>query len=151
MKAKSKAKSYLMQLRSSAQRIKTRMKILEEMYEMLGGLKSPTLDVNKVQTSMSGDRLADEIVKYEKQRDDLQREIGYYLSKKQKILRQIEEMPDTRYSEILTYKYIEGKRMEEIATLMNYEYYYACRLHGRALRSFEKLYLEKETAQQKTN
>lgn len=43
------------------------------------------------------------------------------------------------YRIILHKRYIEGKSFENIALEMKYDYYYVCRLHGKALIYFDKL------------
>lgn len=75
---------------------------------------------------------------------------GEYNARREKIVRQILDLEDPRYSDILLLRYVDGKRLEDIACIMRkfngepYSYEHILRLHGYALRSFECKYLHKE-------
>ena len=43
------------------------------------------------------------------------------------------------YRNILTYTYIEGKSLVQVANDMNYNYKYMCRQHGKALKLYDEL------------
>lgn len=45
------------------------------------------------------------------------------------------------YKRILTKKYIEGKKLEQVAIEVNYNYYTTCRFNGYALNEFDKLHI----------
>lgn len=53
------------------------------------------------------------------------------------IIGAIDSMDADEYLKIiLRYRYIQRKKWEEIAVLMNYSYQWVCTLHGRALAKF---------------
>lgn len=135
-------KQYLNQIRYMQRNIAIRMQQLAELDSLIAGLKSPILCEDKVQTSFSDGGLENKVIQFNEYRDELQKDIMKYLNKKQHILKQIEAMPDERYKEVLIHKYIEFKKLEEISEIMGYEFYWTCKLHGKALRSFEKIYLQ---------
>ena len=54
-----------------------------------------------------------------------------------KIIKQLNELKPL-YRNILYYRYIEGKDLEEISTEIGYNYYKICRLNGEALDEFDK-------------
>ena len=58
--------------------------------------------------------------------------------KQNKILKQLNELKPL-YKRILTKKYIEGKKLEQVAIEVNYNYYTTCRFNGYALNEFDKL------------
>ena len=58
--------------------------------------------------------------------------------KQNKILEQLNCL-EPLYKRILTKRYIEGKKLEEIAVEINYNYYTTCRYNGYALNEFDKL------------
>ena len=64
------------------------------------------------------------------------------------IISQIDNMEDETYYDILFSRYIEKKTFEKIASDMNYSFRNTTRLHGKALKEFEKkygyLYLDKD-------
>lgn len=43
------------------------------------------------------------------------------------------------YKLILTERYINGRSLEEISTVINYSYYRTCRINGDALNEFDKV------------
>lgn len=73
---------------------------------------------------------------------------GEYNACREKIVRQILDLEDTRYSDILLLRYVDGKRLEDIACIMQksngapYSYEHILHLHGQALQAFEKKYLK---------
>jgi DNA-directed RNA polymerase specialized sigma24 family protein len=54
------------------------------------------------------------------------------------VLKQVNELKPL-YKKILTKRYIEGKKLEQVATEINYGYYTTCRFNGYALNEFDKL------------
>ena len=58
---------------------------------------------------------------------------------------EIMELRNDNYRVVLSERYIQGKKFEEIAVEQNYAYRHITRLHGEALKEFEKLYPEKFT------
>ena len=73
---------------------------------------------------------------------------GEYNARREKIVRQILDLEDPRYSDILLLRYVDGKRLEDIACIMQksngapYSYEHILHLHGQALQAFEKKYLK---------
>ena len=55
-----------------------------------------------------------------------------------KVLKQVNELKPL-YKKILTKRYIEGKKLEQVAMEVNYSYYTTCRFNGYALNEFDKL------------
>lgn len=99
------------------------------------GVMSP----DKVQTSLTGDKLAKIIADI----DDLERQytdtIQDLIDKIQKIARKIESMDNEQYRQILYNRYIESEAWEKIAVEMNYSFRHVLRLHGEALKAYEKM------------
>ena len=56
------------------------------------------------------------------------------------VMKQLDRMEDVRNREILYKIYVEGKRLEDIASEMNYDYYYVCSLKGKGLNEFDELH-----------
>lgn len=62
------------------------------------------------------------------------------------IQRTIDALPDARYRELLTYRYLNGWRWERIAGAMLYSVDRVQHLHGEALREVERI-LERKGAE----
>lgn len=132
------AKQYLSQIRRLDMMINQRIDEAEALIGIAVGLRSPELKRDVVQTSPSGDSIGNTMNKY----IDLQREINDMIDRfvdlKHKIIGEIHAVPDIRYSELLYHRYVEYMSFTQIAEVMHYEYKYICRLHGMALKCFQK-------------
>lgn len=62
-----------------------------------------------------------------------------YWNRRLKIAREIRSMDDRLLARILTLRYMQGDTWESIAVEIGYSYQHTCRLHGEALRQFEKV------------
>lgn len=64
---------------------------------------------------------------------EINAEIDKLVEKRKKIESVICAVEDSTLRTLLEYRYINGKKWEEIALMMGYDYRWALRLHGRAL------------------
>ena len=133
-------KEYLRQiyiLRNKIQRLKRRR---DDMHDDLYSLGSPSgkMDVDKVQTSMSGDTMLRLIAKVDKMDRQIIREIEQLEAKKQRIMRQVESMPDEQYRSVLYHRYVLCWKWSAIAEDMMLDERWIYRIHGQALKAFEK-------------
>lgn len=108
--------------------------------EMVHGVKPITLDPNKVQTSMKGDRMAESVAELIESQKKLKDAIKMYLAIKDHIISQIDRLPNSISYEVLTDKYVENKPYCETACRLNYSERWVKKAHARALKEFEALY-----------
>lgn len=111
--------------------------------------KSPRIVADKVQSSPSGDMMAE----YVEKAVDIEREVSVllneYRKKRWRIVKEINALPDPTHVQLLYLRYVEGRCLEDIACVMRkpngkmYNYEYIKRLHGLALDSFAEKYLKK--------
>ncbi len=66
------------------------------------------------------------------------REMKEYLDKERKIINEIQQLKKPKYVQLLYKKYVQFKKLEDIAAEMNYTYQYTRELHGQALKEFQK-------------
>lgn len=148
------AKEYLNQIRLLNLKIDQKMEEKADLMSRAMGNHSPVLSKDKVQSSISGDRMSNTIDRYvdlEKEIDDL---IDRYVDKRDMIINQIHQLEDPRYVELLQLKYVgrrggDGRmhymRLEEIACIMKkpsgmpYTYGHIKSLHGEALKQFAEI------------
>ena len=148
------AKEYLSQIRLLNLKIDQKMEEKADLMSRAMGNHSPVLSKDKVQSSISGDRMSNTIDRYvdlEKEIDDL---IDRYVDKRDMIINQIHQLEDPRYVELLQLKYVgkrggDGRmhymRLEEIACIMKkpsgmpYTYGHIKSLHGEALKQFAEI------------
>ena len=148
------AKEYLNQIRLLNLKIDQKMEEKADLMSRAMGNHSPVLSKDKVQSSISGDKMSNAIDRYvdlEKEIDDL---IDRYVDKRDMIVNQIHQLEDPRYVELLQLKYVgrrggDGRmhymRLEEIACIMKkpsgmpYTYGHIKSLHGEALKQFAEI------------
>lgn len=132
-------KEYLNQVSRLNRKIQNRISELSEYKELAYGINAINYD-EKVQSSMSSDRIGNALAKIEKMENELNDAIDEYADLKSHIVSQIENMENENYFEVLFSRYIEKKSFEKIADEMSYTYRHITRLHGNALVEFEKKY-----------
>lgn len=73
---------------------------------------------------------------------EINAEINKLVEKRKKIESVIRAVEDSTLRTLLEYRYINGKKWEEIASMMGYDYRWALRLHGRALSAVDEHAIE---------
>lgn len=148
-------KEYLNQIRLLNLKIDQKMEEKADLMSRAFGNHSPTLTKDKVQSSISGDRMSSTIDRYVDLEKEIDRLIDKYVDKRDLIINQIQSLEDPRCVELLYHKYVghrtgEGRmsymRLEEIACIMKkpngspYTYGHIRSLHGKALKDFGIMY-----------
>lgn len=135
-----KVKDYLKQIQLLDIKIDQRIKQAQNLREIAVAGKGIDYSKDKVQTSVSGDAIAESIIKYVSLENDINRQIDKFVDLKNKIIGQIQGLSDPTYMQLLYKRYIEYKRLELIAVEMGYTYQYTRSLHSQALQEFERTY-----------
>lgn len=133
------ARSYLGQLTRLQRNIE---RLHEEIERQRARLTSTAikLSADKVQTSLHGDKFADVIAAIADKDLYYHELLTIYEALRERIVCQILQMPDQRYSRLLLLKYADGKKLDEIADLIHYSPGYVKQLHGSALSAFAAQY-----------
>ena len=120
---------------------------IDSLYERASGVSSPTLNVDRVQTSGSPESPQERILpKIDKDIRRYEAEYNRYLRLRKRIVDQINRMPDWRHVRILYLTYVKGWHSYEIADEMNYVPEHVRRLRKQALDEFENRYLLQNVA-----
>lgn len=77
---------------------------------------------------------------FDEMMEKLEKEIKECAQKRDHIVKQIEDIEDTLYYEILNARYVRSKSFEEIAMDIKNSYRNTTRLHAKALKAFEEKY-----------
>ena len=132
-------KEYLEQIRNLDDKINNKILEKESLFTMVTHI-TPTLSDMKVQTSHTQDKNGDLIAKMV----DLEEEINHYIDEfvdlKCKIISQLESLTDNRYYNLLHKRYVQYKKLKQIADEMGYSEEYVRELHCDALKAFESTY-----------
>ncbi len=131
------AKKYLGELKRMSMRIEQKEAEKQALYS--AGLSGAAPDRERV-TGSTEDRMPDLVYRIAEIGAEIDRQISEYLHRKHAIIDQIQGLNNENYIAVLYKRYVEFKRLEEIAREMSYSYDRVRHLHGRALQGFERTY-----------
>lgn len=137
-----KAKEYLQQIYRLSISIDQKIEEADMLRSMAMNPGSPAMQVDKVQTSKTGDRINSITERYMELHDEVIRQQQELAERKHRIIDQIQKMKDATYMNILYKRYVKLEPMTQIAYEMRYNYTWLCELHGNALDAFEQQYLK---------
>ena len=136
------AKEYLSELKE----IKVKIQQLQEerqMYiEMATSISIPMNPV-KVQNNSIIDRVSKNTVKVADMDSEIDTQISHLFDRTAQIIKQIRELRDVIYIQILYKVYVQGKTLKESAVEMGRSYNYILAAHKEALQAFEENMVEK--------
>lgn len=144
-------KKYLMLVGILNRRIDIRQRQLEDMKLKLTATGGTDYTRDRVKGGLPHDTVADRLIDYIQMEQRLCRLIDTYIDLRDRITEQIEHMEDDRYSALLSYKYLKGMKLKDVALKLHYEYKWTCQLHGRALQAFGEQYRDEIDKQDQTN
>ena len=111
---------------------------LERMTPQLSGMPMGTPDSDKLSGKMDG------LIMWQ---DRLNMAVDEACRLKSEAMELISQIPDEVLARILRKRYIYCKPFTLISVEMKYEYYWTCRLHGKALQEFDKVVKEHKQTQ----
>lgn len=134
-----KAREYLEQLQKMDVAINQNIAWLYELKNIRKELKGVNYTSQKVKTSKSNradfEKTLLIIMDMEQNIND---SIDKFVDQKNEIIKQIQSLDNHKYVQVLYKKYVEYKRLEEIAIEMHYSYQYIKEIHKKALQEFKK-------------
>lgn len=133
-----KAKEYLLQLQDIDIKVKHKLEEIEAL-KQLATSSGAVSDGERVQTSVSGDKIPRIVAKYVDMENKINRDIDGYIDLKDKIINEIHSLKNKLYMDILFKRYVEFKSLEKIAVELGYSYIHIRRMHGYALLEFQKV------------
>ena len=133
------AREYLEQLQKMDIAINQNIAWLYELKNIRKELKGVNYTSQKVKTSKSNradfEKTLLIIMDMEQNIND---SIDKFVDQKNEIIKQIQSLDNHKYVQVLYKKYVEYKRLEEIAIEMYYSYQYIKEIHKKALQEFKK-------------
>ncbi len=135
------AKRYLRSLERLDMMINQKLEELSSLKATLTAIGGMDYSGERVRSSRSPDAPYEKTI--EKIADlnaEIDAEIDRFVDEKHKIINQIQGLDNTTYVQVLYKRYVEYKRLGEIAVEMGFTYQYVRRLHGEALLEFERSY-----------
>lgn len=134
-------KEYLGQISRLNRMINNKLTEIAQLKDMAVSISAPQSG-ERVQTTPNFDKIGTKYAKIDEMERKIDGMVDELADKKEKIIQQIDSMEDENTYNILFARYIEKKTFEVIATEMKYSWRQVVRLHGTALKQFEKKYGE---------
>lgn len=134
-------KEYLGQISRLNRMINNKLTEIAQLKDMVVSISAPQSG-ERVQTTPNFDKIGTKYAKIDEMERKIDGMVDELVDKKEKIIQQIDSMEDENTYNILFARYIEKKSFEVIATEMKYSWRQVVRLHGTALKQFEKKYGE---------
>nr|DAR53010.1 MAG TPA: Protein of unknown function (DUF1492) [Bacteriophage sp.] len=134
-------KEYLGQISRLNRMINNKLTEIAQLKDMAVSISAPQSG-ERVQTTPNFDKIGTKYAKIDEMERKIDGMVDELVDKKEKIIQQIDSMEDENTYNILFARYIEKKTFEVIATEMKYSWRQVVRLHGNALKQFEKKYGE---------
>ena len=115
---------------------------LTELYRLRQIASSISISVSddKIMSSGSQDKMGDAVAKIVDLEKSVEDTITKYTETRQKIIMQIDNIPDINAYSVLFNRYVANKSFEKIADSIGYSVRQTIRVHGIALQEFEKIY-----------
>lgn len=130
------AKEFLNKIRYIDMMIDCKLEQINDLRDMLTSIGSPIGD--KVQSSKDPDKFTDPVSKIIELEKEINEDIDNLVELK-KIARNTIEQLENEVEKVILYKrYFENKSFEQISVEMGYSWRQIHRLHGNALKNFER-------------
>lgn len=136
------AKDYLKQVLLLEEKINQKQMQYKELLRTATLTEAVRYDKEKVQTSLTDDGMSNIVIRYIELQEEINHDIDNFIDIKNKVITEIQALSNVKFVNLLFMRYIQGKKLDEIAASLNYSYQYARELHSRALKAFTKVHPE---------
>lgn len=132
-------KTYLGQIRKYDRMIQNKLSDIYRLEAMAVNMSiAPKND--KVQASGSKDILGDSIAKVVDMKNEVVELVDTYYDKRQTIIKQIDDIPNDEYRDVLTQRFVLCRTFDEIPDEVNMSRRKVFYIYGEALEDFERRY-----------
>ena len=131
------AKEYLLKIQTYRWIMQKYADRIEELYHEASGLKAIVYDKDRVQTSPE-DRMERIFIRIDAEAEKYAKARARYDREVRKRMEMITALENPAHVELLTLRYVDGLKWEEIACAMGYTFRHTTRLHGEALSAFSR-------------
>jgi len=132
------AKEFLFQGFSLDRLIQNDMFEIERLRALAESIPSTLIIGNKIQTNVQNDRVCNIVAKIIDLSNQVNKDINEYIELKQVIRKSIKRVQNLELRLILSRRYVNLEKWEEIALDLGYSYQWVLKLHGKALSEFKK-------------
>lgn len=132
-------KEYLMQIKRMEKIIDNKLSELYRLRQLVSSISIST-DGERVMSSGSMDKMGDSVAKIVDLEYSVAGTISQYTELRQKIISQIDSLKNYEYYSVLFSRYVSNNEFWKIADEMGYSERQVFRIHGNALKEFEKMF-----------
>ena len=132
-------KEYLMQIKRMEKMIDNKFSELYRLRQLVSSISIST-DGELVMSSGSMDKMGDSVSKIVDLEYSVAGTISQYTELRQKIISQIDSLKNYEYYSVLFSRYVSNNEFWKIADEMGYSERQVFRIHGNALKEFEKMF-----------
>lgn len=132
------AKQYLSQLEFIDEQINQDLERLEQMKADAYSTGGIDYSRERVQTSLVGDKLCSDVSRYIAFNEQINAEIDRFVDAKEQIIREIRELHNIYYVQILFKVYVQFKSLKAASQEMKRSYNFVLDVHKKALAAFEE-------------
>lgn len=136
------ALEYLNQLKILDIQIEQDLERLSEMKLNAVNVGAIDYGTERVQTSPSGDTLCASVTNYVNYSEKINQEIDDYVEAKEQIIKEIRELRNAEYIQVLFKVYVQFKNLKIAAQEMQRSYNNVILIHRQALQAFEETHTE---------
>jgi len=135
------AKEYLSQIMDYDRQVRFYARQIEELKSMMYSVRGLSYDKDKVQTSAADDQMLKLIAQADNLTGKWQKEMDALMQAKARIMFEISLIERPSYKWLLMYRYVDGMKWSQVAAAMDAsDMRELFRMHGRALKAFEKVW-----------
>ena len=117
---------------------------LKMLREMSLVIKSASSDDIKIQSGSPKNKLEESCIEIADSEQELKDLITRFLNAKKKIISEIEQLEDTNEYTVLIMRYVECRRMRDIADRLNYSVKNIERIHTKAIQNFTERFAKEK-------
>lgn len=132
-------KQYLGQIERLDRMIQNKLSEIRQLKCIAMSVTVQPKEIN-IQVSSDKDKIGSTVSKLIDLEKETEKLIDDYIFKRKHIIEQIDNMSDTNMYHVLSEKYIARKELSVIAVEMGYSFKQICRIHGKGLSEFERIY-----------
>lgn len=131
------AKEFLLQIKKLDKLIENKLAEAEQ-WRAIANSTTTNMSAEKVASSPNPHRTADAICKYMDLEEETRRCVDDLIAAKKNVLSVIEQLNATEY-DVLHKLYVQGYTLQDVASLYDHAYTWVTTVHGRALKSVQKI------------
>lgn len=133
-------KQYLNQIERLEKQIQNKLSEIYQLKTMACSVTVSNSDGERVQTSSDKDKMGSTVAKIVDLEKETDRLVDEFVEKRNHIIKQIDNMENVDYYNVLSLRYVSQNTFEDIAKKTNWSIRQTFRIHGQALLEFEKKY-----------